>query len=501
MLAKTILANFALKTWHSSMGAKMSACSRLPGPSSPYYPEAARYMNLAEALRSLPRDRQLEILRQLGASDQPNWDTVDIVVEVFYLALMIHIDCARVSHTILSRAMQWQAYPFCQRMVLSVMKDYVTKKLWSEMASNMARKGNPYAQLVARNWDSAIADIPYDEIASVMGWIGNSVVQKVGEQFVDLSDTEHNGSLSDLVIDRNEYLCVSRIEDRDYGDVSHVIHRKTLRNYVMKTYTRLDDIDDYMRELDRLATLNHPCVIKLKGFAPPVNSKPGILLLPYYSEGSMADKQRRAFGGPDIEKTFIGLVIGMQYLHAAEIIHRHLRPENILYDHNGYPVISDLSSSQLPEEDREAPNDRLPRYQAPEMYRPGPVDDKVDVFSFCAIMYELITGKKVFPEQDRKSIQAHCEHGDRPSLRMSKNAKWYHPVVIDIIEKGLSVNPDERYSFQEIRKKMEQVDFRVKAILPASEQVLELIRSDGKARLPGGTSLIKGLLALIARTH
>ena len=477
----------------------MSMCSRLPGPSSPYYPEVAKYMNLKEALMSLPQDRKLEILKQLGASDSPNWDTVDIVVEVFYLVLMLQIDRARVSHTILSRVMQWQPYPFCQQMALSVMKHYITKKLWLETASNMARRGNPYAQLVARNRDPN-KDVPYDEIASVMDWTDNSVVQKVDGHFVDLSDTDHYGFLSDLVIDRNEYLCVKRIAVRDYGDVDHVIHRKTLRNYVMITYTGLQDTENYMYDLDRLARLNHPCVIKLKGFALPVNDKPGVLLLPYYYEGSMADKQSTMFSKPDIEKTFIGLVIGIEYLHAAGIIHGDLRPENILYDQNGYPVISNLFSSDLAEEDREVPNDRLSRYQAPEMYHPGSVDDKVDVFSFCAMMYELITGKKVFPKQDRESIQAHCEHGDRPSVKMATYVERYHPVVIDIIGKGLSVNPDERYSFQEIHKKLEQIDYRIKTSTPASDQILEFIRSNGKAHPPGGSSLIKKLLAFMTRT-
>lgn len=160
-------------------------------------------------------------------------------------------------------------------------------------------------------------------------------------------------------------------------------------------------------------------------------------------------------------------------------------------NNNGYPVISDLVSGVLEEdEDPENRIQHIPHYQAPEMYHSGPWNGKVDVFSFSAIMYELITKKRVFQETDPKRIQEQCECGERLSIRDSPSFEKYHPVVIDIIEKGLSVNPEERYSFEEIYEKMRQVDFMVRKDSRASDHTLELVRSDGMTRDPGGCLLI-----------
>ena len=473
------------------MGAQVSGLRRLPGPRSRYYPEAARYMNLHEALWRLPTASQLELLRRLGASDTPNWATVDVVVEVFYLLTVEDIDDDR-RNIGLSQVLMNRSYPFCQLMILYFLEKRLTKERWSEKVISLARAGNPYAQILARHLENASQErerYPYDGIAAVMDWNDNDVVQKVGDHFVDLSDTDCEGTVRDLIINPSDYICVKRIAAGTYGDVNHVIHRQTLRNYVMKLYCGLQGADRYAHDFNGLAALNHPCVIKLKGFALPTNNKPGVLLLPYYYEGSMADKQCRIFDMLDIEKTFIGIVIGMQYLHASGIIHGDLRPENILYDVTGYPVISGLVNRALLEAG-EAANQRLPRYQAPEMYRSGIITGRVDVFSFCAIMYELITREKVFPERSREAIRAHCERGDRPRLRDSRNFEKYHPVVIDIIQKGLSVNPDERYSFQEIRRRLEQINFTIRTDRPTSDHILALVQSDGKVRPSTGCLLL-----------
>ena len=472
------------------MGAVWSAFRRVPGPRSRYYAEVAKYMNLKEALESLPKDRKIQVLRQLGASDHPNWDSVDIVVETLYLLLMFNETCF---FNDLADVLKRNDYPFCQRMVLYTVRDYLKKEEWQQMTNNLAESGNPYAQLatVGQERENGAGPFSYPRIEIDMDWKRNPIIQKVDEHFVDLRDVDHHGPLSDLVIDPEDYLCVRLLAAGSHGDVNLVIHRGTMRGYVMKYYTRSQDSHDYMHELNRLATLNHPCVIKLKGFALPVNGKPGVLLLPYYYRGSLDGHIWKLHHGPDVAKIFVGLMIGMRCLHGEGIIHRDLRPENILIDDNGYPVISGLVSSVLEEEDD--PENRIqhiPHYQAPEMYHSGPWNGKVDVFSFSAIMYELITKKRVFQETDPKRIQEQCECGERLSIRDSPSFERYHPVVIDIIEKGLSVNPEERYSFEEIYEKMRQVDFMVRKDSRASDHTLELVSSDGVTRDSGGCLLI-----------
>lgn len=90
-----------------------------------------------------------------------------------------------------------------------------------------------------------------------------------------------------------------------------------------------------------------------------------------------------------------GIALGMKTLHKQSIIHRDLKPGNILLDSNFYPYIgdfgisfiSDISASQI------LMNSQVgtPLYQVPEILSDEPYTNKVDVFSFSLIAYQLIT--------------------------------------------------------------------------------------------------------------
>ena len=92
----------------------------------------------------------------------------------------------------------------------------------------------------------------------------------------------------------------------------------------------------------------------------------------------------------------IGISIGMKYLHDNGIVHRNLKPSNVLLDENLYPKIADFGTSWLLDENVTQLTNCIgtPIYMAPEVAEDDIYTFKVDVFSFSMILYELYTNSR-----------------------------------------------------------------------------------------------------------
>ena len=149
----------------------------------------------------------------------------------------------------------------------------------------------------------------------------------------------------------------------------------------------------------------------------------------------------------------VGICFGMKYLHENKIIHRNLNPSNILLDFDFHPFITDFwktdqISSQIYSIDKIA-------YVAPEILRKDKYDEKIDVYSFGILMYEILTDSKPFPILSKSEItdfefeQKVINENFTPDL--NKPMKQAHRRLI---EQCLSRNPKKRPSFSELFEKL-----------------------------------------------
>jgi serine/threonine protein kinase len=134
-----------------------------------------------------------------------------------------------------------------------------------------------------------------------------------------------------------------------------------------------------------------------------------------------------------------GIILGMKYLHSQNIIHRNLKPSNILFDEERRVRIGDFGSSREYEVDVTMTGVGSPLYMAPEVYS-GHYDEKVDVYSFGIIAYEIVRDDSVVCELASKIFQ-----GERPAIPNDMNG-----FVRDMIHKCWSKIASERPTFEEI---------------------------------------------------
>ena len=138
-----------------------------------------------------------------------------------------------------------------------------------------------------------------------------------------------------------------------------------------------------------------------------------------------------------------GIAAGMEYLHSENIIHRNLKPENILLDKFLHPKITGFGLSRISNIDMEKSMSKgvgTFQFMAPEIMNEDEYSSKVDVFSFGMIVHLILTGKMPFSGPFFRFIRTGI-------LDISKKIPG---VYRELISRCLSFDPKDRPTFSEI---------------------------------------------------
>jgi eukaryotic-like serine/threonine-protein kinase len=131
---------------------------------------------------------------------------------------------------------------------------------------------------------------------------------------------------------------------------------------------------------------------------------------------------------------FDDIASALAYAHEEGIVHRGVRPSNIMVLRSGVAKIGDFGIGQIGEAAR--------RYMSPDQVRGGPVDHRSDLFSLGAVFYEMLTRRALFDGSSPKEIMENILHAE-PPLPSAVNP--HVPSALDaIIASLLAGHPDER---------------------------------------------------------
>ncbi|XP_004249886.1 serine/threonine-protein kinase ATG1t isoform X2 [Solanum lycopersicum] len=205
-------------------------------------------------------------------------------------------------------------------------------------------------------------------------------------------------------------------------------------------------------ELSFLSSVKHPNIIRLFDVFQAENS---IFLVLEFCDGGDLAAYIRDHGRVQecVARKFMKQIgAGLEVLSMHHIIHRDLKPENILLstmETDPILKIADFGFSRLLN-----PNDLAetvcgsPFYMAPEILEFKKYDDKVDMWSLGAILFELLNGYPPF--RGRTSVQ--ILRNIKASLRLpffEPILPQLHPGCVDLCSRLLSIDPEKRISFKE----------------------------------------------------
>ncbi len=219
------------------------------------------------------------------------------------------------------------------------------------------------------------------------------------------------------------------------------------------------------RERKILSRLNHPHITRIYDGGISETGTPYIImeyvegkpLLEYVTDQQLSLSKRL--------ELFMDLCSAVAYAHQNFIMHRDLKPGNILVTNHGIVKVIDFGIAKILEDD--AADEDLtimgyipltPAYASPEQLKGQPLTVSSDIYSLGVILYELVTGNKPFPGSTRSGLALterlnHMEPPPRPSTRLNPTVNadlkaWQKSIkgdIDNIVLKALKDVPGERY--------------------------------------------------------
>lgn len=163
-------------------------------------------------------------------------------------------------------------------------------------------------------------------------------------------------------------------------------------------------LEDVYEEAQTLAGLHHAQVVPVYDIFRAAGSL--FYVMPWLEGGSLRDKIASGQTVP-AEKTLrwlLSLLSALEYLHSRQIIHRDIKPGNIMFDADGKPVLVDFGSAlnRATKVDTTTQGEFSPVYAAPEQVSgKGKIGPWSDLYSLAATWYELLAGMQPEPAQQR----------------------------------------------------------------------------------------------------
>lgn len=203
----------------------------------------------------------------------------------------------------------------------------------------------------------------------------------------------------------------------------------------------------FKREARALANLTHPNIVKVIDYGE-YEGQP-YLVMPLLSGGTLKHKlTRRPIPYQSAAKILLPIARALDYAHKQKMIHRDVKPSNILLTESGEPLLSDFGVAKILEE--EATVDLTgsgvgigtPEYMAPEQAEKT-LDHRADIYSLGTVLYELITGRK--PYQADTPLAILIKRASEPLPRPRKYVPDLPNHVEHVLLKALAKNRSDRY--------------------------------------------------------
>lgn len=158
-------------------------------------------------------------------------------------------------------------------------------------------------------------------------------------------------------------------------------------------------VERFRLEARTIARLQHPHILPVYDYG----DEDGILYLvmAYVRGGSLADRIRKGAMSPaDAERLMTQMGSALDYAHRQNVVHRDVKPANILLDHEGHALLTDFGIVKLMEGSSQLTGTGgligTPAYMSPEQAQSDDVDHRSDLYSLGVVGYEMLTGKQPF---------------------------------------------------------------------------------------------------------
>jgi serine/threonine protein kinase len=245
---------------------------------------------------------------------------------------------------------------------------------------------------------------------------------------------------------------ISKLGEGGMGVVylaEHVILKKRFAVKSLSTTLSLEPEfrERFFREAQNQALINHPSIVQATDFFEEGGQ---YFLVMEYVEGKELGELIKSEGKLSEEKSlafFEDILEGLSFAHKKGVIHRDMKPSNILIDETGRARITDFGIAIL------AGGKRMTsaglavgtaEYMSPEQIkRPQEIDKRSDIYSAGLVLYEMLTGELPFQGDSEFSIKEQQINSPLPDPRLKNPA--ISSALVQCIQKATQKDPSKRF--------------------------------------------------------
>jgi serine/threonine protein kinase len=257
------------------------------------------------------------------------------------------------------------------------------------------------------------------------------------------------GSLDGQIIRGYEFL--KPIGSGGYGMVyealEQAVNRPVAIKVILPDYANQPEfIANFEQEARLVAQLEHPTIVPLYTYWQ--DDQGAFLVMRYIKGGSLRDMLKKQGALPLSQTTRILTQVAeaLQVAHEFGVVHRDLKPDNILIDERGNAYLTDFGIAKHIDGNKSAP-DAIKgtfAYLSPEQIQAEAVSAQTDIYAFGIMLYELLAGKHPFQDAPIGVMIVKHLHENLPSLRPLRPDL---PEDIDnIIQKATHKDPQQRHT-------------------------------------------------------
>jgi len=214
----------------------------------------------------------------------------------------------------------------------------------------------------------------------------------------------------------------------------------------MEEGNEVEFLKRFQREARALAQLDHPYILKVLDYG----EQDGLpyLVMPFVPGGTLKEKMGAAMPYAQAAALLAPIARALEYAHEQKIIHRDVKPANILMSQSGAPLLSDFGIAKII---AGAGSTQLtaagvgigtPDYMAPEQWM-GVADPGTDIYSLGVVFYEMVTGHRPYTADTPAAVM--IKHLRDPLPRPNTFVHNLPDMVEQVLFKALAKEPENRF--------------------------------------------------------
>ncbi|MBX9572298.1 MAG: serine/threonine protein kinase [Candidatus Obscuribacterales bacterium] len=203
----------------------------------------------------------------------------------------------------------------------------------------------------------------------------------------------------------------------------------------------------FQREAQAMSRLSHPNIARIFSYSISADGR-AVLVMELVNGRSLENSvnENGRFSAADAVRFFLPVLDAMQYAHDCGVIHRDIKPGNIMIDADGEPRVLDFGVAKLATAD--SAKQRLtttgqiigtPAYMSPEQCKGQEVDSRSDVYSLGCVLFFMLTGKSVFAGNDAEVLMAQV------SQQAKVDSDGLSDDLVHTLQRALSKDPKMRF--------------------------------------------------------